>query len=90
MQAMEAFVITQGSNILHVKIAHFDTNTLHVYLCCIDIFLISHSDLTFIDGHDMLDKVIFYTPTTKSLPLYIFFTVWYLGMMNRPKHLNKI
>lgn len=38
MQAMEAFVITQGSNILHVKIAHFDTNTLHVYLCCIDIF----------------------------------------------------
>lgn len=38
MQAMEAFVITQGSNILHVKIAHFDTNTLHEYLCCIDIF----------------------------------------------------
>lgn len=38
MQAMEAFVITQSSNILHVKIAHFDTNTLHVYLCCMDIF----------------------------------------------------
>lgn len=51
---------------------------------------IFYLDLIIIDGYDMLDKVIFYILIIKFFFLYIFFIVWYLGMMNRFKYLNKI